>query len=170
MIPESVAMSQIKRLKIYPKFKDLDTEAKIDYSRMFASACQTPYQAAQAMDTWIRTQKFLPAPAELIELVSECNAAPVERFGDCLECMGRGRRTFWALITTERWPDSGRIKRRIVEEIPPEGDQNYWLMTWPSVASKVNPDTQTVSQLCGYCLCEYGQRLKELQLSRRGEE
>lgn len=138
-----------------------------EYLRIVKATARSDYQVAKAVTAWIDTQMFPPSPAELRAMIEATSASAPSQDGDCRECGGSGRRSFWALVTTERWPDSGQIRRRRVEEIPVTGDPNYWLMQWPDLAKQVDGRDQEVTMMSTFCRCGRGLRLKDAKAAGR---
>ena len=165
MISELNAVQQIARLGSLTRKNAISKTEAAEYLRVVRSTAKTDHQIRAAIDTWIDSQTFPPSPAELRNVIE---STPLHESGDelnCPECHGSGRRSFWALITVERWPDSGRIKRRALEEIPVEGDPNLWLLQWPRLASQVDGKTQTVEIVSGFCRCRIGQQRKSVAVA-----
>lgn len=167
MISESHAVAQFARLSSLNSRKAIGKPEIREYLRVTKSAARSDYQVAAAVTRWIDTQTFPPSPAELRAMIEASAASAPATDGDCRECNGSGRRSFWALITIDRWPDSGNVRSRKVEKIPVEGDPNLWLLSWPPLAKQVDGRNQIVETLSGFCRCGFGQRLKQAKAAAR---
>ena len=165
MITEASAWQELKRLGVLSTWKNIDAKNKAEFTRIVASACRTQMELGAAISEWLRTEMFVPSPTELLALITGArnDSSPS---GNCPDCSGSGRRVYWGLVTVERWPDSGRIRRRRVEEIPIEGDPNLWLLSWPRLAGQVDGENQTVEMFSAFCSCDYGRRFRDAQATR----
>lgn len=169
MISESHAKAQIDRLKACSGAKQLGTTEKAEYLRIIRGTAKTDHQVAAAVTSWIDSQTFAPSPAELKAMIDATPTHSARPAQDCRDCSGTGRRSYWALVTVERYEDTGRIRRRRVEEIPPSGDLNTWLVQDPPVAKLVDGVNQRVAMMSGWCSCDYGDRLRQM-VAARGEQ
>lgn len=168
MISEQSAAAQINRLSALAGNKGGIGKVELrEYLRVVLATAQTDHQVSAAITAWIDSQTFPPSPSELRAQIEATPTHAARPKADCAECRGAGRRSFWALISTERWEDSGRIRRRKVEEIPPSGDGNMWLVNHPPVAALVDGINQRVAMLSAFCRCEYGERLRQMATARQ---
>jgi len=165
MITEASAWQELKRLSALTTWKNVDAAGKAEFTRILAPACRTQMELAAAISEWLRTEMFAPSPSDLLGLITG-NRNDSLPSGNCPDCSGSGRRSFWGLVTVERWPDSGRIKRRRVEEIPIEGERNLWLLSWPALAKQVDGENQLVEMFSAFCACDYGRRFRDAQAGK----
>jgi hypothetical protein len=166
MISDQYAINQIGRLAAIHRSKRLTKGEIHEYLRVTKAAAKTDHQVGAAITAWLDTQTFPPSPAELRVMIEATPTHSAKPTGDCLDCSGTGRRSFWALVTIERWQDSGRIRRRNVEEIPVEGDPNLWLVNTPALAAEVDGNEQRVVMMSGYCHCDAGKRMAQMVQAR----
>lgn len=141
-------------------------ETKGAYRDTLMEVAVSDEHAKAIVDTWLREGEKLPTPSQLRAIASSTEPARPGRSADsCPVCRGSGRESYWALITTERWSDSGKVKRRYVERIPPNpgSDPAFYLSERPAIEAKVDGQSQIVALLSGYCLCEYGQHMQTIQ-------
>ena len=170
MISEAYATKEFGRFKALSGGRAITPAQTAEWVRVARAAARSDTQLRNAVTAWLDSQTFPPAPAELRAAIESTPMHAAERGGECSACKGSGRRSFWALITTERWQDSGRIRSRRCEEIPCTGDPNYWLIQEPDLACKVDGERQRVALLSGYCGCSLGQTLRRDQSAlMRGE-
>jgi hypothetical protein len=166
VISERHAVVQIARLSACSGGKNVGKAEAAEYLRVTKAAAKTDHQVAAAVTAWIDSQTFAPSPAELRVMIEATPTHSAKPAGDCLDCHGGGRRSYWALVTVERWEDSGRIRRRKVEEIPVTGDPNLWLVSTPALAATVDGNKQRVVMMSGYCHCDSGKRLAQMVQAR----
>lgn len=169
MISERHAVIQIARLSSCTGGKNMGKAEAAEYLRVAKAAAKTDYQVAAAVTSWIDSQTFAPSPAELKAMIDATPTHSARPAQDCRDCSGTGRRSFWALVTVERYEDTGRVRRRNVEEIPPSGDGNLWLVQDPPLAKLVDGVNQRVVMMAGWCSCDYGDRLRQM-VAARGEQ
>lgn len=151
---------------------NMDKETKVFLAEELAKVSLTVYHANQIVETWLTRDRFMPTPSDLRALAEECPTHPptVDRKEFCPLCRGEGRESFWALVTTERWHDSGRIKARITERIPPiPGREEWYLIERPAVEATVDGINQRVCMMSDFCPCRYGQHIKQLTLIEKAK-
>lgn len=169
MISERHTVIQIARLASCTGGKNMGKAEAAEYLRVAKAVAKTDFQVAAAVTSWIDSQTFAPSPAELRAMIDATPAHSARPAQDCRDCSGTGRRSYWALVTVDRYEDTGRIRRRNVEEIPPSGDANLWLVQDPPLAKVVDGVNRRVAMMSGYCRCEYGERLRQM-VAARGEQ
>ena len=162
MIPEELALNLIKRFAALRGWRGMESAAKAELGRWLAKTAETPWQATQAVETWLQEQTNLPTPAEIVEYVRQApTQAPKQQKVNCPICHGDGYESFWALINYEFWEDTGRVKSRRIERIPPvPGQEQFYLIVRPDLEAQVDGRNQKVAMTTGYCGCETGQRVK----------
>lgn len=166
MISERHAVIQIARLSSCTGGKNMGKAEAAEYLRVAKAAAKTDYQVAAAVTSWIDSQTFAPSPAELKAMIDATPTHSARPAQDCRDCSGTGRRSFWALVTVEHYEDTGRVRRRNVEEIPPSGDGNLWPVKDPPLAKLVDGVNQRVVMMAGYCRCDHGERLRQMVAAR----
>lgn len=162
MISDAYAAKELARLRSLSGGRSITPAQIAEWTRIARATARNDAQLKGAITAWLDTQTFPPSPAELRTII-EATPTHASSRGNCEMCGGGGRRSFWALITTERWEDSGRIRRRTCEEIPCTGDPNFWLMHEPELAARVDGNRQRVALLSGYCGCSIGHALRRDQ-------
>ena len=173
-IAVGTAAKQVNRLCCLRGWKDLERPAKEELASWLARACETDYQAQYAVEKWMESEQFLPAPSDLHRLAKDAPLKPeTRRKFDCPLCRGEGRESYWVLRTIiSRWPDTGRVRHQQIERLTPwAGRENLYLIEQPRA---IRPDgslgwleeqitqDQTVALVSGYCGCEYGQHLRAI--------
>lgn len=180
-IAPGVAAKQVDRLSCLRGWRDLEKGARIELASWLARACETEYQARCAIDRWLETEPFLPAPADLHRLAKESPMQPEgpRRSDDCPLCRGAGRESYWLMRTViSRWPDTGRVRQQDIKRLPPfEGREAMYLTEQPRAwredgslgwLEETLTDDQQVTLVSGFCRCEYGQHLRAI--TTRGDE
>jgi len=184
----------IRKLAGCAGWKDTEKQTKEILGESLALAAMTPYHAEQIISTWVRTNRFLPTPADIHALAEDTptHKPQVVNTGACSLCHGDGRESYWALTTTTRWEDSGRIKHRRLDRLPVDrwvlaeaaqcdvdpnklalmrspriegGSQDG--MYWEAAVDGIGEQVCIVSS---YCACEYGQHLKQSRLAGMGQD
>lgn len=169
MVDAKLAQAQIRRLGALRGWKDLPDDGKRELLETLTRVATTDYHAKGIVDRWLETQQWLPAPAELRSMAEETPTEP-PRWSEkqsCSLCGGRGRESYWAVVTAHRWPN-GEIRNREIQRIPAtQGRENLYLVERPAEEAQVDGERQRVAMISGFCCCEYGRHLRGI--TARGE-
>ena len=164
MMSDAYAARELARFRALANGRNVTAAQITEWTRVARSAARSDTHLQRAVTAWLDTHSAPPTPLELRATIDATTVtAHPSAARDCPTCQGSGRRSYWALITVERWEDSGRIRRRTCEEIPCTGDSNYWLMHEPELAARVDGINQRVALLSGFCDCPRGVTLRQGQ-------
>jgi hypothetical protein len=167
------AKSEIKRLWAMNGARERGPEWEKEIQRTLLAIAVDDSHLSAIVGKILTEEIWAPAPAqiraiaEMVPIAKEWHPSG-ER---CPLCQGQGRESFWALISTERWHDTGRIRRRTMERIGPKpGHEAYYLQERPDLEEIVDGVNQCVQMVSGYCLCEAGVYLKEIQMAAQSRD
>lgn len=184
----------IRKLSACAKWRETERGVKAILGEALAAAASNEYHAEQIIAKWIQHNRFLPTPADIHALAPDVPARRQAAIntGACSTCRGTGRESYWALQTTERWEDSGRVKHRRLERIPvdrwvnAEAQANHVdatklaLMRSPRIEggsqdgqyweAVVDGIAQVVAIVNGFCACEFGQHLAQLRIAGQEQD
>lgn len=164
-VSRDYAVEQVKRLASLPGWRDLPQGGKTEIANTMAEVAESEYHCRATMNRWLSENRWLPSPAD-IRATAEASPSyepPPQDRASCSLCGGSGRESFWALVTTDRWPN-GQIRKRHVERIPATpGRENMYLVERPALEASVDGEAQRVAMVSGYCCCEYGRHMATVQ-------
>ena len=167
------AKSEIKRLWAMNGASDRGPEWEKEILRTLLEISVDDSHLSAIVGKILTEEIWAPAPAQIRQIAE---SVPIARewhpSGErCPLCQGQGRESYWALITTDRWYDTGRIRRRTLQRIPPKpGHEAYYLQERPNLEAEVDGINQCVQLVSGYCLCEAGIHLQEIQRAAQARD
>jgi hypothetical protein len=152
---------QVARLGGLPCFNDLGEAGIGDLVRVLREGAETDEHAERAVTAWLNSNKWLPTPSELLDMLETLPArqAVKPNYG-CARCQGAGFEPVHVLVTYIRHPN-GEAKnceeRVITAEVAKQ------------LAQQVDGVSQLVTTGCRPCGCSYGQHLYRARAAKETE-
>lgn len=155
MIAEELALEQIARFGVLPKFPT-EPIAFTELMNTLREVARTPEHASAIVTRLVRTSSYCPLPMHIVQAADEVaveGVTPAHRDSDCRECQGSGYALGTYLVTWEvrgmrRISKKQRISRSQAETLRPK------IKGFP---------VQEIYEAATYCGCEYGERLRTLR-------
>jgi hypothetical protein len=160
-ISKPEAIRQVNRLSVLPRFGELGEFGMAEFVRVVREGAETDEHAERAVTAWLNSNKWLPTPAELLELLATLPGRQIvpPNYG-CVTCKGSGFEPVHVLVTYIRHPN-GEAKnceeRVITAEVAGQ------------LASKVDGVSQVVTTGCRPCGCSYGRHLYRARAAKETE-
>jgi hypothetical protein len=160
-ISNSQATRQVNRLSALPRFAELLEPGVAELVRVLREGAETDEHAERAVTAWLRSNKWLPAPAELVDLLETLPARETVKpnYG-CAKCKGAGFEPVHVLVTYNRHPN-GEAKNCEESIIPAEVAKQ--------LAGQVDGVSQVVTTACRPCGCSYGLHLYRARAAKETE-
>lgn len=150
------ATRQASRLAALRGFGEMGEGALDEFIRVLRENATSEEHAEGVVSRWIDQHRWIPAPAELIELLGSTAApATVRADSRCKFCSGSGYERVNLLVTYNRHP-SGQAKDCEEQQISTD--------TAAELERKVDGWSQVVATAVKLCRCPYGQGILQAQL------
>lgn len=158
MIPQTESTKQILRLSGLKGFDKLTQEGLAEIVDTLAQSVKSESHAKAFADTWLRSSRWFPCPADVFEFVTTtAQHYANKQWEDCPTCMGSGFRPAYRLAT---WTN-GRLTQ---EQISLEQHRNLYLKV-------AGLGQQECYRGVDYCPdCAQGRHLRDLQKKEKVSE